>query len=667
MNELHRNTEYDVRQPEDFPECPEPTTPTSAALSRCERNNQLLTVIWAFEYATTATATTTATTMAATTAAAMATTTAWALPFHVPYCTPPAVRFFNRGECSTDCPEYEQKVDIDGEGVCLPTATYQAGRMEDSSLEVRTKGVGVVLRLAHPLLPLKFVENTSISFEIDMKEKRSELYQNPACDKKWQRQILDGQLWEPDRVDEWHGYQVRGLFGGERVRQQFIVQTDDVVQPNAMARVSVSLIFFGALDSENADDAISLAVNGVQREVYWPTLGRTHQNKLIYRQHVCQKAGSSSVPSDHCKGQFYFEAMSDEDGKLTVEFIGSENNQSSADFFGAFYNFSVELPFMETTLGYADLSGDCQLGTAVVGQHIERSGSVGVSVIGTWNGTDGSMTAEELYRMRWPVRILFPAWVSGSYNPVEVWREFVGEEMTGEAGAFVGMLQLFQAKEYATEKRIPRYEVNSTAFARHCLEERGSGLELVFRQLHLSTDENASNTAAFVFNLTDNVSLVLNSEYEDECAYFSFRVSSQPCEWCYLHVFSIVRPVSRRLGRGHQDFQSPSVQNSIAKPLLRRLDDHVQPEVHSRSSQQEGYAVNSGLMEVTPAVVEVTVPGAQAPSAAPDVASEAPAPAPPVRSTNHPDQTREKDISGCGANSLAAVTIWAIMSLVVAM
>jgi hypothetical protein len=179
------------------------------------------------------------------------------------------------------------------------------------------------------------------------------------------------------------------------------------------------------------------------------------------------------------------------------------------------------------------------------------------------------------------VRLLFPIWVAGVYQPVTIWVEHIAPEVNETAGAFVGQLHLFESEAYTIEKRIPRYEQNSTVWARHCLEERGLGLGLHFRQLFLSEDEDPTNVGAYRFNLTDEVTPDLDPSYAPECAYFSFPASRQ-CEWCTLHVFSIVVPIT------------PCDDPCAGRRLVdRRLDNHVLQTVHSQSRHEEGFAVNT--------------------------------------------------------------------------
>merc|ERR1719454_2430013 len=99
---------------------------------------------------------------------------------------------------------------------------------------------------------------------------------------------------------------------------------------------------------------------------------------------------------------------------------------------------------METRLTYANFSQGCKLGTAFGDQHIVRSGSVGIQVLGQWAHTDNTITVQELYRISWPVRLLFPTWVVGLYQPVTVWIEHIAPEVNQTTGAFVGELLLFE-------------------------------------------------------------------------------------------------------------------------------------------------------------------------------------------------------------------------------
>jgi len=547
----------------------------------------------------------------------------WILQSFIPYCEPPAVRLFNRGLCFTDCPAYNQEVDIGDERVCLPTATHHVGLMEDSTLSVWTEGVNVSLRLAHPLLPLKYAEDINVSIVVDMKYDWHDLHHKPElgygittdwtpnqCDLKWHRHVMINSNWEPDSEETFHGKELRGRFSEGDVQQQF------QVQPSSEARLSVSLIFFDGLSEQNDQDAIFLKVNGVQREVYWPMVGRTRQDqeKLIHRQDVCDRWGSFAVPSPHCKGHFYFDAESDDQGHLNVELVGTQGNESSTHFTWAFADFTVELPFIETTLSYADLTtGSCNLGTSVVDDHIERLGSVGVQVIGTWFVDDGSMTAQELYRMRWPVRIRFPVWVAGSYNPLTIWKVKLGFELNETADAFAGTLMLFEQERYLTEKRVARYKEEETVYAQHCLDEPGLNLTLLFRELYLSSDGDPTNLSALEINLTDGVSID-EAGADENCAYFSFK-ASQTCKSCFLHVFSIARPsdpsAPKRQLLGHQALRGQSHHDEspvlLEIPVPRRLDangwvrrldapPHVHPEVQV-SAQGSGVAVQSVEVE----------------------------------------------------------------------
>jgi len=136
--------------------------------------------------------------------------------------------------------------------------------------------------------------------------------------------------------------------------------------------------------------------------------------------------------------------------------------------------------------GHFPISLSCQLGmgsgeeSSLIDQHIERLGSVGVQVLGQWPNNDGTITVQELYRISWPVQILFPTWVVGLHQqPMTVWVEHIAPQVTETAGAFVGGLHLFETQAYATKKPIPRYEQNTTVWAQHCLDERGWGLSLM--------------------------------------------------------------------------------------------------------------------------------------------------------------------------------------------
>merc|ERR1712070_1226480 len=127
--------------------------------------------------------------------------------------------------------------------------------------------------------------------------------------------------------------------------------------------------------------------------------------------------------------------------------------------------------------------------------------------------------------------------------------------------------------------------MGTTVWARHCMEERGWGLSLHFRQLFLSVDEDPTNTEAYRFNLTDLVIPDVKPNYEPECAYFSFPASER-CEWCTLHVFSIVKPTT------------PCNDCADRRLESRRLENHVLQTVHNQPRHHEGYAVNSDYIDI---------------------------------------------------------------------
>jgi len=415
-----------------------------------------------------------------------------------------------------------------------------------------------------------------------------------ACDDKWQRNItqddLNSSVWDPNQITVRKGRQVRGPFGAERVRRLFNLV------PNTLARVSVSLTFFGELvklgHGNNGGDFIYLAVNDVQREVHWPMHGRFNDEVKILRGHVCQQ--ENSTKPDHCHGHFYFDAVTDADGRLEVELVG-ERSLNSDDLTWTFANFTVEMPILQTTLTYANLSQACKLGTFLDehNQHIERFGSVGLAVIGMWTDTiTGNLMSQVLYRMSWPVRVLFPQWVTGTYLPITVWVERIAPEVTETAGAFVGTLLLFEGEAYTSEKMIPRYEQNATVWARHCLEDRGWGLKLEFKQALLSGDDDPTNITAYLHNLTDDVTGVWSEPAE--CLHFTFR-ASHPCDFCTLHVFGTVEPVRRRLvenqTRGLSAQGDELVKESGFTINARGL------QAVQQDQQQSGYAVNSALID----------------------------------------------------------------------
>lgn len=558
-------------------------------------------MLWAFEYATRATT---------------AAPTTLGLPFPVTRCEAPAVRLFNRGVCTANCPRYEEQVVVNDEEVCLPTVTYQARRLVNSTLQATSAGAGrITLRIAYPLLPGTYSEDVNTTYVVDMKERPSDLgtsMSQDSCDAEWQRQTLDSSK----RVEETTDSQSDASRGGVRLTRlgdhvgdqiQGLYFNDDVVRheftqlpPNTMARVSVTMIFLAAMTDANKADSLSLTVNGESRQPYWPRVGRTHENVLIHRQHVCESGIEASVPEQHCKATFVFDAESDEDGNLQVVINGAKNGD--AEFTWAFANFKAELPFLETTLSFADLTaGACQLGPVQnVGElpYIERCGALGLALLGFWEDSQGPM-AQRLNSVRWPLCIRFPAYVQGQYDPYEAWNTTIFDPVVLEGGSFLGSLELFEGdygdfnggSSYDRKRRVPRYELGAFAHAGHCLAEDGlsedelPGLTMEFNRLLLSKIDDP--TALDGIDLTDSVNV---SHSAGGCVYFTFPVE-ELCEYCTLHIYSIVRAGdgTRRLSRALTGVLDPSGHRRLDE---RRLE-HVQPAVVSHPAQQDGTSVNS--------------------------------------------------------------------------
>merc|ERR1712054_46445 len=113
--------------------------------------------------------------------------------------------------------------------------------------------------------------------KIDMRSHSSELHNvadSASCNGLWQPVFFeddyDDNEWHPNAVHEWNGRKHHGEFSANQTvlrRLEF--------QPNSEVRLSMSLTFFGELESDNSQDAVLVLVNGVEREVHWPMLGRT--------------------------------------------------------------------------------------------------------------------------------------------------------------------------------------------------------------------------------------------------------------------------------------------------------------------------------------------------------------------------------------------------------
>lgn len=262
-----------------------------------------------------------------------------------------------------------------------------------------------------------------------------------------------------------------------------------------------------------------------------------------------------------------------------------------------------------------------------------RSGDLSLTLVGTWEDAEGP-TAQRLNSVRWPLTLRFPSWVQGEYEPVEMWETTIFDPVTMTGGAFVGFLELYEGEEdgslFTTKRKVPRFELGTTVHGGHCLVDGELGLEMEFQQLFLSSEEDPL-LALEGFNLTDVVTV---SHSEGGCVYFSFP-AEQTCDWCTLHSFSVVRqPVTRRLSQ------------AVAK-LRRRLDvrrlEHVQPEVLSQPSQQDGIAVDS--------VVGFTIP---------DVASsDEPTPDPFGQNPFGQNPDSDGSAESNSANHPAAASMWA--------
>jgi hypothetical protein len=548
----------------------------------------------------------------------------------MPYCDPPKKRFFNSGGCFDTCPDYHDEVNINGEDVCLPTLTREAGRLEESTLQAMNSGVGnVTLRITYPLLPMNFSEVVNTEFVVDVAPQRDDLNRedkDDECNLVWRRDIRNSTSHtingEGDANDR-H----KIPFGVDREAFEF-TSTDEVIQEftgfpaTKKARLTVSLLFKGALDNHwqhgNMDDAIALSVSmdgatWTRRETTWPALGKSHavlpEDRKIKRQHVCQWGkGEADVPFEHCEGFFYFDIEEDVDfTNLKVKLEGIEGI-SSAAFEWAFAEMQVELPFIVTTLSYSDFNGACRLDRAVeAGEHLERRGWVSLALIATWADTAGTMMRELQHHVVWPFTARFPTMVGASYLPWNMWETYVGEEVNAEALPWPSLLDLSEDATFDIIKRVPRYEVGSIVYARQCMDPEydTADLKLEFRTLCLSNDDDPNAPEAFERVLTADVT-VLDSFDEGRCVYISFS-HDQTCEWCTLHMWSIVTPItiteSLDADAVSADVDADATlpgnrrltkQNGRRRRQARSLSGHTEKEeVQSQPSEREGWARSS--------------------------------------------------------------------------
>lgn len=572
----------------------------------------------------------------------------------VPRCTPPAVRLFNLGDCTADCPEYwGRPINMnDGTEACLPLIVHQASRLVNSTLQATEKGAGnVTLVIALPLLPGTYAEDVNTTYVVDMKETAAELERlapNP-CDAKWKRQS-----WErptrlevtPDAVSDAQcdsassfREQVQELcFNAAQLEQDF-----GQLSPNATARVLVNVIFLDAMTDANKADSISLAVNRQPREPYWPRMGLNHDGVVINREHVCQNGVASDVPEPHCKATLIVDAESTDNGNFELVITGTKSAQGPC-FRWAVANTKVEMPFIETTLRYPDLNGACRLGRAVpVGDHLERSGQLSVSLVGNWTDAQGPM-GDTWNTVRWPVTLRFPKFVQGEFSPYSAWDTTVYSRELLDGGSFPSYLAMFEESEdgtpdFSRPKRAPRYELGDMAHVSHCTEDSDLGLTVRFTQLRLSKTVPPDPTKLDGWDLTESVDV----HSVGRCVNYSFPVVN-PCEYCSLHAFAEVsdeQGSTRRLSHhviGINDdrlLDEESGRRLHAHPG-RRLDQ-VQPPVTSQSSPESGIAVAS-------------VPGFIVDGG---TATELPTTAPEVTTTT-PSETDVTD----SANHLAAASMW---------
>lgn len=183
--------------------------------------------------------------------------------------------------------------------------------------------------------------------------------------------------------------------------------------------------------------------------------------------------------------------------------------------------------------------------------------------------------------------------VSASYLPFVVWQTYVGPEVSAEGPAFTGELDIFESGQFSEIRRVPRFQVGDTAYARQCLEDRTLPFNLDWRSLYMSETADPASEAVFQsqYNLTDFVT-VLDSDAipdsEGTCVYLSF-VISQPCEWCFLHSYAVAQPVPRVQARLLKGRKLSEVQGRE----LNQVEVLEMDEVSSQPQAMQGIAINT--------------------------------------------------------------------------